>query len=44
VNRSYLEGVLKDIVKNYGSVENYFIEGCGIDKRILNRLHLRLLE
>lgn len=44
VNRSYLEGVLKDIVKNYGSVENYFIEGCGIDKRILDRLQRRLLE
>jgi protein-tyrosine phosphatase len=44
VNRSYLEDVLKDIVKNYGSVESYFIEGCGIDKRILDRLQRRLLE
>jgi len=44
VSRDYLEDVLQEILKEFGTVENYFIKGCGIDKNSLNKLRGFLLD
>ncbi|MGM0873266.1 MAG: tyrosine-protein phosphatase [Bacillota bacterium] len=44
VNKAYLENVLQDMFKQYGSVESYLMNGCGIEERTLHQLKDMLIE
>lgn len=44
VNRAYLENVLQGIFNEYGSVELYLSNGCGIEERTLYHLKGMLIE
>lgn len=44
VRKEYLEDVYREIIKQYGDIENYLYEGCGIKKECLSKLKNMLLE
>jgi len=44
VRRDYLEEVIKEILKKYGSIEEYLIKGCRIPERCLESLKQNLLD
>lgn len=41
--REYLEEMLDRLFREYGTIENYFATGCGIDRETLSRLRAVLL-
>ena len=44
VRPDYLNNVLDELFKRYGTVENYLTAGCGIDKDTLDRLKHLIIE
>ncbi|WP_456278403.1 tyrosine-protein phosphatase [Bacillus sp. AK128] len=44
VERDYLDDIFQPIFTQYGTVENYLIKGCGIEKGTLNQLRKLVLD
>ncbi|MDQ0229432.1 tyrosine-protein phosphatase [Metabacillus malikii] len=44
VDKSYLDGALKQVFSQYESVERFFVEGCGISNQTLCQLKCMMLD